>query len=348
MNAMNAATPNSVETQATVPLTVVDVQRTADTIALITLRTQDGQALPGYEPGCHIDAHLTTEAGEPITRQYSLFTMSPTGDEQGLYGVEVTREHFAHGGAAAMYRLEPGDTLRISALRNNFPLAQGATRSILVGAGVGIAPIFSLARGLALADATFRVIYFASSAEKAVLSHLIEEYCADRTRNVFASGAREQQADIVRDAIREHGGDPETTHLYVCGPQGFMDGVIEVAGEALPARNIHWEAFRPTEVALAGNQSADGAFEIEFRGMSMEVPEGKSVLDVLEEEDLPIMSQCAEGTCGTCVMRVVEGTPDHRDSVFTEEQHEQGAFATCVSRSLSPTLVLERWRNALA
>lgn len=127
-----------------------------------------------------------------------------------------------------------------------------------------------------------------------------------------------------------------------------MDGVIEVAGEVLPERNIHWEAFRPTEVALAGNECADGAFEIEFRGMSMEVPEGKSVLDVLEEEDLPIMSQCAEGTCGTCVMRVVEGTPDHRDSVFTEEQHEQGAFATCVSRSLSPTLVLERWRNTLA
>ena len=145
---------HDVGTQAAIPLTVVDVQRTADTIALITLRTQDGRALPGYEPGCHIDAHLTTAAGAPVTRQYSLFPMSPTGNEQGLYGVEVTREHFAHGGAAAMYRLEPGDTLHVSAPRNNFPLAPGASRSILVGAGVGIAPIFSLARGLALADAT--------------------------------------------------------------------------------------------------------------------------------------------------------------------------------------------------
>lgn len=146
---------NNVETQATTPLTVIDVQRTADTIALITLRTQDGRALPGYEPGCHIDAHLTTEAGEPITRQYSLFTMSPTGNEQGLYGVEVTREHFAHGGAAAMYRLEPGDTLRISALRNNFPLVQGASRSILVGAGVGIAPSFPSLGGLRLPTPRF-------------------------------------------------------------------------------------------------------------------------------------------------------------------------------------------------
>ena len=63
---------------------------------------------------------------------------------------------------------------------------------------------------------------------------------------------------------------------------------------------------------------------------------------------MPILSQCEEGTCGTCIMRVTDGTPDHRDSIFTEEQHENGAFATCVSRSLSPTLTLERWRNLRA
>ena len=330
-----------------IPLTVVDVDRNTADIAVITLTTADGAPLPGYEPGCHADFHLTAKSGEDLVRQYSLFPMTPNTSNEGRYGITVKVEPDSRGGSEALYDLEAGETVNISAPRNNFGLAQDAQHSILIGAGVGIAPIYSLARGLSRQAADFSVIYFASSAERAVLSHLFDEYCAYKTRNVFATGAREQQGRIVREALHPLTSVAGASHLYVCGPQGFMETVREVAAEYLPPENIHWEAFRPEEKKLQGTALADAPFTVTFRDETFTIPADKSVLDVFEDEDFPIMSQCAEGTCGTCVMRVVDGTPDHRDSVFTAEQHESGAFATCVSRALSDNLTLERWRNAI-
>lgn len=324
------------------------VDHSWDGIALITLRTPDGGPLAGYEPGCHADFFIQGPDGEELIRQYSLFPMTEAAADEhaiGRYGVAVKREPDSRGGSIALHQLSAGDTLTISAPRNNFGLAPSAERSILVGAGVGIAPIYSLARELKRQGADYTILYFASSAERAVLSHLIEEHLHGQTRSVFATGARDAQAGYLQTALAESGAAPEDTHLYVCGPQGFMDSIIEVASQTLPKPNIHWEAFRASEETLAGDHRADGPFEVVFCGETYEIPEGESVLDVFEDEDVPIMSRCQEGTCGTCVVRVTAGTPDHRDSFFTEEQHENGAFATCVSRALSPTLTMERWKN---
>lgn len=333
-------------TDPRIELTVAAVER-GDSVVLITLRAPDGKLLDGYEPGCHADFYLEDAEGRELVRQYSLFPMDHLGvaGEEDCYGIAVKLEENSRGGSIALHNLEVGDTVRIGRPRNNFPLAPGAKRSILVGAGVGIAPIYSLARDLQRHDADYSVLYFASSEERAVMRRAIEEYLQGKTKSIFASGAREKQASYIEDALRASDVPAEDTHVYVCGPQGFMDGVIEVATKALPESNVHWEVFRAAEETLAGDSRADGPFEVHFEGETYAIPAGESVLDVFEDEDVPIMSQCFEGTCGTCIMRVVDGTPDHRDSVFTEEQHERGAFATCVSRSLSPTLTLERWKN---
>ena len=278
-------------------------------------------------------------------RQFSLFPTHYLGDKEGAYGIEVKCEAGSKGGSAAIHRIEVGDTLRIRPPRNNFPLAKDAKRSVLVGAGVGIAPIFSLARELQIQHADYSVLYFASSEERALMRHLIDTYLHGQTKSIFASGERDKQAGYIEEALAASAVPAEDTHLYVCGPHGFMDGVIETALASLPQDNIHFETYRPTKETLAGNHDADGAFDVIFNGETYHIPEGESVLDVFEDEDVPILSQCAEGTCGTCVMRVIDGTPDHRDSIFTEERHEKGAFTTCVSRSLSPTLTLERWRQ---
>ncbi len=330
-------------------LTVTDTSHTAG-IALITLRTPDGEPLPGYEPGCHSDFFLRGPNGEELIRQYSLFPMSHAdaeleGNETDTYGITVKLEPDSRGGSIALHSLEVGDRVTVETPRNNFGLAPEAKRSVLVGAGVGIAPIYSLARELKRQGADYSVLYFASSQEQAIMRQLIDEYLHGQTKSIFATGARDQQAGYVTEALVSSDAAPEDTHLYVCGPQGFMDGVVEVAEQILPNRNIHWEAFRPTEETLAGDHRANGPFEVEFEGETYEIPEGGSVLDVFEDEDVPIMSRCHDGTCGTCIMKVTEGVPDHRDSFFTEEQHENGAFATCVSRSLSPTLKMERWKN---
>lgn len=330
-----------------IPLTAAKIEN-FDGIATISLHTQDGEPLAGYEPGCHADFFLRTPDGEELVRQYSLFPMSHAdaeGEERGAYGISVKLEEDSRGGSIALHNVQEGDTLTIGTPRNNFGLAEGAKRSILVGAGVGIAPIYSLARALKSQGADYSVLYFASSRERASMRLLIDEYLRGQTRSIFATGEREKQAGYIEEALAASDTPPVDTHLYVCGPEGFMEGVIEVASTTLPKENIHWEAFRPSEETLAGDHRANGPFEVVFMGETYEVPEGVSVLDVFEDEDVPIMSRCQDGTCGTCVMKVVDGNPDHRDSFFTGEQHENGAFATCVSRSFSPSLTLERWKN---
>lgn len=342
--------PAQTDSEEIIELVATDAER-AHGIALITLETQDGSPLPGYEPGCHADFLLRTPEGEELVRQFSLYPTHYLGKEPGTqratYGIEVKLEDNSRGGSIAAHNIEPGDTVRIHPPRNNFALAEGAKRSVLVGAGVGIAPIFSLARELQIQEADYSVLYFASSEERALMRHLIDTYLQGQTKSIFATGEREKQSGHIEEALAESNVPPEDTHLYVCGPQGFMDSVIATAEEVLPKENIHFEVFRATEEVLAGNHEADGTFDVIFNGETYHIPEGESVLDVFEDEDVPILSQCSEGTCGTCIMRVVDGTPDHRDSVFTEERHENGAFATCVSRALSPTLTLERWRTKL-
>lgn len=342
-------TPDPARDAGHLSLTVTGIERNHG-VALITLRTPGGEPLSGYEPGCHCDFFLTGPDGEELVRQYSLFPMSHAnaeseGMETDTYGITVKLEPDSRGGSIALHNVSVGDTLTVDHPRNNFGLAEGAKRSILVGAGVGIAPIYSLARELKRQGADYSVLYFASSKERAMMQGLIDVYLHGQTKSIFATGARDAQAGYIEEALSASSTLPADTHLYVCGPQGFMDGIVEVAGKTLPASNIHWEAFRPAEETLAGDHRADAAFQVEFEGETYTVGEGESVLDVFEDEDVPIMSRCNEGTCGTCIMKVTEGTPDHRDSFFTEEQHENGAFATCVSRSLSPTLKMERWKN---
>ena len=78
------------------------------------------------------------------------------------------------------------------------------------------------------------------------------------------------------------------------------------------------------------------AFEVELTAseLTLTIPPDRSILDVVEEAGVGVLSSCAEGTCGTCETAVLSGLPDHRDSVLTEEERRAGdCMMICVSRS---------------
>ena len=71
-------------------------------------------------------------------------------------------------------------------------------------------------------------------------------------------------------------------------------------------------------------------------------PAGRSVLDVLEDAGVEVLSSCQEGTCGTCETGVLAGVPDHRDSLLDDDERAANdAMMICVSRSRSARLVLD-------
>ncbi len=129
---------------------------------------------------------------------------------------------------------------------------------------------------------------------------------------------------------------PEGTLVYCCGPGPLLDAV-----EArCPAGLLHVERFAPKEQAEGTNTE----FEVELAqsGRTLTVPADVSVLDAVRGAGVEVLFSCAEGTCGTCETDVLEGTPDHRDSVLTAEEQESGeTMMICVSRCRGKRLVLD-------
>jgi ferredoxin len=88
----------------------------------------------------------------------------------------------------------------------------------------------------------------------------------------------------------------------------------------------------------------DTAFTVVLRrsGTELLVPVGRSLLDVVREAVPAILSDCEEGYCGTCETQVVDGVPEHRDTVLSDaEKAGNQVMMICVGRARTPTLVLD-------
>ena len=150
-------------------------------------------------------------------------------------------------------------------------------------------------------------------------------------------GAPDQRLDIAA-LLAER---PAGRHLYVCGPKGFMDAVLGTArAQGWPESQLHYEFFSADVAPVAG----DGAFEVQLAssGRIVVVPADRSVVQALAEAGVTVATSCEQGVCGTCLTRVIEGEPEHRDLYLTPEEQAAGdQFLPCCSRSRSARLVLD-------
>ncbi|MFP7365277.1 PDR/VanB family oxidoreductase [Corynebacterium callunae] len=299
------------------------------------LHSPDGTPLPAWEAGAHIDIHLP----DGMIRQYSLCTNNNTPH---AYRIAVKLEPNSRGGSQAMHQLQEGDELEVSPPLNHFELAQDVDKHILIAAVIGIAPIYAMAQQLAQHNQDFELLYVASSASEAALLSEVHKMCGPRIHEFFGENLREQQAEVLRTLLA-----PATpkTHVYICGPVEFNHKAESIAAENLSATQIHIENFR-ADPDLLHSPAGNTVFEVVFQGETFVIPADQSIVDVFEDNDVGILTSCAEGTCGTCTMRVVAGIPDHRDSVLSTQQHEdEQLFTPCCSRARSERITLERWRR---
>jgi len=307
---------------------VVEVGDETDTVRSIRFARSDGRPLGTYVAGAHVD--VTTPTG--ITRQYSLYS---TPDDPETYAVAVKRETSSRGGSVAMHQLAVGDELTISAPRNLLGVVEGATHHLLIAAGIGITPMLSMARWLHVHGRPFDLHYFARSAGEAAFLPLLQDRCPEAL-HVHLGLPRSEQDAVVRAAVAAA---PSGSHAFVCGPEGFMDKVEAVACEALGPEHFHRESFQASESA---DQSGNRPIEVTFEGATYVVPADRTILQVLNQAGADIASSCSEGICGTCIMTVLAGVPEHRDNVLTKAERASGELMTvCVSRAQTPKLTLD-------
>lgn len=308
-------------------------RKSAETAEICSFELTDpaGKELPSFTAGSHIDVHLP----DGIIRQYSLYG-SPS--ERGRYRIAVLREPASRGGSRAMHdSVRQDDVLAIGAPRNLFALDEGAARHLLLAGGIGITPLLSMAQRLDAIGADFELHYCARSVERmAFREELRQAPYAGRVHFHLDDGATEQKLDMAAVCTPD-----SYTHLYVCGPKGFMDAVLTTARErGWPEDQLHYEFFA-AEPIPAGDSSAF-AVKLAGSGQVVQVPADCSVVQALAQAGIDLPVACEQGICGTCLTRVLEGEPDHRDLFLSaEEQARNDQFTPCCSRAKTPLLVLD-------
>lgn len=300
-------------------------------IVTLELAPVEGEHLPAFSAGSHIDVEIRPG----LVRQYSLCN-DPT--EKHRYLIGVLRDPASRGGSVAVHdELQEGQVIHISPPRNHFALTQ-APHSLLLAGGIGVTPILCMAERLAQIGSDFEMHYCSRSPERMAFRQRIEQSCyAAQVHEHFDDGDPAQKLDLpaVLDA------QPAGTHLYVCGPAGFIDFVSATAEQkGWGKERIHFEYF----AAKAVDTSEDGSFEVQVASTGKVYTIGKddSIVSVLAEDGVEITTSCEQGICGACITRVLQGQPDHRDQVLTDqERNEENWFTPCCSRSLTPKLVLD-------
>ncbi|GHI03099.1 ferredoxin [Streptomyces cellostaticus] len=302
---------------------VVSVREfSADGVLALTLRHPLGQELPSWEPGAHVDLLL----GPELERQYSLCS-DPA--DRSAWRIAVLREPGGRGGSAYVHdALGEGDKVRVRGPRNHFRL-EPAPRYRFVAGGIGITPILPMLAAAEAAGADWSLLYGGRSRSSLAFTGELSRY-GDRVTLAPQDETGLLDLGPVLDEV------PDGTLVYCCGPAPLLDAVEE----RCPAGVLRVERFRPK----TRHGSDDREFELVLArsGRSLTVPPDVSVLDTVRAAGVEVLYSCTEGTCGTCETDVVEGAPDHRDSVLTEEERAAGdTMMICVSRCRGARLVLD-------
>jgi vanillate O-demethylase ferredoxin subunit len=316
-----------------VDVVVHAISLSSTTSRLFELRAAEGR-LPPFEAGAHVDLYL-----EPaLIRQYSLCN-APS--ESHRYLICVKREPQSRGGSARLHEsVAVGDRVRISPPRNNFALDPAASRHVLIGGGIGVTPLASMAHALLEADAPFELHHYCSGPLESPLREslssgpLADRYIAHHT-SVGDSARHRLPPSLSRP-------EPDTA-IYICGPTGLDARITECALAAgWSEGGLHREKFSRAVPITPSFDDDTFVVHLVRRGCTIPVPADRTIAEVLLEHDVPVDLSCEQGICGACLTPVLAGEPDHRDEVQTDDEHAaNNQITVCCSRSHSSVLTLD-------
>ena len=310
------------------PLRVTVARRweTAENIAAFELRSIDGQ-LPTSQPGAHIDVHLPNA----LIRQYSLVN-GPGETDRYVIGVKL--EPNSRGGSSSLHNdIRKGDVLAISEPHNNFSLRRDSFETILIAGGIGITPLLAMAQALHHNGLVYRLHYFMQGDQHQAFREILDSLGDGVTQHV-GFGPDETGVELKRILAAPADGHD----VYVCGPGPMLNAARAIAEAAgWPDRAVHFEYFKN-----ANELDQTSTFEVELArsALTLEVPAGRSIIEVLRANRVSVPTSCEQGACGTCVTPLLAGVADHQDVYLTQAERDSG-IAICVSRAASDRLVLD-------
>ena len=318
-------------TEPLFPARIVAIEFAVEDILSFVLRPMD-RALPErIDPGSHVDVHLPNG----MMRSYSL--SNGPGQRSG-YRLTVARDANSRGGSVYMHdKLRVGEVIEISQPRNNFSLAEHAPMSVFIAGGIGVTPFIPMVARLNELGKPWRMHYCVRSRDRAAL--------VDELEALATAGSGELVPNFddeggILDLAGTLGALAADVHVYCCGPTGMLDAFRAGAqGAGIPSDHVHFEYFSTNQ-----ESATDGGFVVVLSksGAEISVQPGQTLLHALIEHGVEVSYSCEEGICGACETRVIEGLPDHRDMVLSDEERQANkTMMVCCSGSKSPRLVLD-------
>ncbi|WP_413797117.1 cytochrome P450 [Streptomyces iranensis] len=316
----------------TIPLRVADVQKPVGDVAAIVLRHEQGDELPPWSPGAHIDL---TFAGsdQRLRRSYSL-----CGDlaDRHSWRIGVRRSPDSRGGSAFLVDgLEVGDVLEATPPRNAFRLITGAAPEyLLVAGGIGITPLLPMARSLTASGTPWRLLYIGRDQDSMPFLDEVEALAPAVDIWTTADQGRPNLSALLQSV-------PEGTEIYACGPAGMLHDLATAAADR-PAVTLRVERFgAPAGPGVTVEDGCEFRVWLARTRKEIVVPKDKTLLHALEDAGIMVPSTCREGVCGSCETAVLAGAVEHRDHQLTDDEKKRGdIMLVCVSRSRGEKLTL--------
>ncbi|WP_111721322.1 PDR/VanB family oxidoreductase [Homoserinimonas sp. OAct 916] len=311
-------------------LCVIGIEPVAERVRALTLGLPEGGDLPDWQPGSHIDLHLPGD----ILRQYSL--CSDPG-ERSRWRIAVLHEPDGRGGSVAVHeKIQVGDMVQVSQPKDNFGYRPGASDLLFVAGGIGITPMLPMVHAAARAGVNWHLVYLGRSREAMSFLPELADYGNRVTVHPSATLGSMMLSGALDELLATRLDDPE---VYACGPERMLEALAGWCSDER-AHRLHVERFTATATEP---QAGDTAFTVETSdGTEIEVAADETILTALVRVGIPVLNSCQEGICGTCETVVLEGFPDHRDQLLSDEERASNeTMMVCVSRCKGKRLVLE-------
>nr|WP_174505255.1 PDR/VanB family oxidoreductase [Acinetobacter sp. Marseille-Q1620] len=295
------------------------------------LITEDGRDLPSFTAGSHIDIVL----GNGLIRQYSIANCC---SEKNHYIIGVLEDDHSRGGSSFIHQqFKVGDRIEISEPRNLFPVHQNTNKALLFAGGIGITPILSMAHTLKRENIPFEFYYFVRNENAIAFKDILESKFSEEI-HFHIEDDPQNQLDVNKILSKFE----SSKHLYVCGPNGFMDFIFTTAEKHHWQKDhLHKEHFTADPTA-SDEENTEFSVKIASTGELIPIAVNQSITEALEKCGIEIAVSCEQGICGTCLTNILEGEPEHRDMFLTDEEHASNKiFTPCCSRSKTKILVLD-------
>ncbi len=302
-------------------LEVCELEEVADSVLLVNLKSAQGEDLPSFTPGAHIDLFVD----DSITRKsFSLINHTHTFNQ---YSIAIWLEENGRGGSKWLHEnLALGTRIQASFPLNRFELNETKSGHLLFAQGKGIASLLPLCLKLQTTGSEFTVHYALDGNPHAVLLNQLELICQGRLHTY----CNETDCDGLGVVLDNLNTNPTDAQLYIAGSQEFVDSTIGALSK--------WsqESMRVQYLSCSQPEQSDNfSFRVSLSRQRkvIQVPPDKTIVDALNTRLVQTDFICQDGLCGACRTKVLAGEVDHRDLLLTDLERMEGQMMLCQSRA---------------